>query len=138
MYIRFSRFMIVLLYITHSYIGLCRVCLFSSHCPSSILVVLYNWSLYCNGAGVAQSVLSDYKLDDRDSIPDRGRIFPLASASRPAMGPTQPPIQWVLGLLPPGVKRGRGVTLSTHLHLVPRSRISRSHTSSPPKRYHGV
>jgi hypothetical protein len=25
--------------------------------------------------------------------------------SRPALGPTQPPIQWVLHALPPGVKR---------------------------------
>jgi hypothetical protein len=38
----------------------------------------------------------------------------------------------------PGVKRGRGVTLTTHPHLVPRSRMSRSYTSSPPKRHHGV
>jgi hypothetical protein len=30
---------------------------------------------------------------DRDSFPDRGeRIFPLASVSRPALGPTQPPV----------------------------------------------
>jgi len=32
----------------------------------------------------------------------------------------------------PGVKRGRGVTLTTHLHLVPRSRMSRMYTSSLP------
>jgi hypothetical protein len=31
-----------------------------------------------------------------------------------------------------GLKRGRGVTLTTHVHLVPRSKISRSYTSSPP------
>jgi hypothetical protein len=29
-------------------------------------------------------------------------------------------------------KRGRGVTLTTHHHLVPRSWMSRSYTSSPP------
>jgi hypothetical protein len=33
----------------------------------------------------------------------------------------------------PGAKRGRGVTLTTHTHLVPKSRMSRSYTSSPPK-----
>jgi len=42
------------------------------------------------------------------------------------------------GVLSPGVKRGWGVTLTTHPHLVPRSRMSRSYTSSPPKRLHGV
>jgi hypothetical protein len=31
-------------------------------------------------------------------------------------------------------KRGRDVTLITHAHLVPRSRMSTSYTSSPPKR----
>jgi hypothetical protein len=64
----------------------------------------------------------------RGSIPGRGeRNLPLTSVSRPGLGPTQPPIQWV-----PGVKRGRGVTLTTHPHLVPRSRMSRSYISSPP------
>jgi hypothetical protein len=32
----------------------------------------------------------------------------------------------------------RGVTLTTHPHLVPRSRMSRNHTFSPPKRLAGV
>jgi hypothetical protein len=31
-------------------------------------------------------------------------IFPLASVSRPALGPTQPPVQRVPGVLSPGVK----------------------------------
>jgi hypothetical protein len=38
----------------------------------------------------------------------------------------------------PGVKRGRDVTLTTHPDLVPRSEMSRSYTSSPPKRLRGV
>jgi hypothetical protein len=41
------------------------------------------------------------------------------TASRTALGPTQPRIQWVPGALSLGVKR-RGVKLTTHLHLVPR------------------
>ena len=44
--------------------------------------------------------------------------------SRPALRPTQPPIQWVMGL-----SRGesdRGVALTTHLHLAPRLRKSRA------------
>jgi hypothetical protein len=35
------------------------------------------------------------------------------------------------GILSPGVKRGRGVMLTTHPHLVPRLRMSRSYTCSP-------
>jgi hypothetical protein len=34
-----------------------------------------------------------------------------------------------------GVKRGRGVTLTTHPHLVPRSRTSRSYTTLPPSAF---
>jgi hypothetical protein len=55
------------------------------------------------------------------------RIFLLASASRLALGPTQPPIHWV-----PVVKCSWGMTLTTHPHLVLKSRMSRSYTSSPP------
>jgi hypothetical protein len=46
----------------------------------------------------------------------RQSIFPVDYVSTLALGPIQPPVQWV-----PGVKRGRGVTLTTHLHLAPRS-----------------
>jgi hypothetical protein len=36
------------------------------------------------------------------------------------------------------VKHGWGLMLITYPHLVPRSRMSRSYTSSPPKHFHGV
>jgi hypothetical protein len=64
--------------------------------------------------------------------------FFLASASTPALGPTQPPIQWVLGVVSAGVKHSWGMMLTTHPHLVPRSRMSRSYTSSPPECLHGM
>jgi len=42
------------------------------------------------------------------------------------------------GVLSPGLKHGQGVTLATRSHPVPRSWMSRSYTSSPPKRLRGV
>jgi hypothetical protein len=55
--------------------------------------------------GCSVSVVSDYGLDDRGSILSRGEsIFPLASVSRPAVGPTQPPVQWVPGVPSQGRK----------------------------------
>jgi hypothetical protein len=90
---------------------------------------------------ISLDIVSDYGLDDRAirvRFPAGQRIFPVASVSRPALGPTQPPVQWVPGVLSPGVYPGRGVTLTTHPHLVPRSIMSRSYISSPPKRLHGV
>jgi hypothetical protein len=65
-------------------------------------------------------------------------ISPLASVSRPVLRPTQPPVQWVQGVLSPGVKCGRIVTLTTHPHMVSSSRMSRSYTSSPSWRLYGV
>jgi len=42
------------------------------------------------------------RWDDRGWIPTRGRKFFFATATRPAIGPTQPPIQWVPRLFPRG------------------------------------
>jgi hypothetical protein len=60
------------------------------------------------------------------------------TVSRPALGSSQPPIQWVLGALFPGVKCSQGVMLTTHPLLVPRLRKIRSCTSSHLKRLHGM
>jgi hypothetical protein len=74
----------------------------------------------------------------RFDLRQRQRIFLLASASRPTLGPTQTRVQWVPGVLSPGVKCSWGVMLITHLHPVPTLRMSRSYTSSHPMRLHGV
>jgi hypothetical protein len=82
--------------------------------------------------------VSGYGLDDRAievRSPAEAKGFTLAFVSRPALGPIQSPVQWVPGFLSPGLKRGRGVTLITHLHLVPKSRMSRSYISSPPSAF---
>jgi hypothetical protein len=46
-----------------------------------------------------------YELDGRGSIRCRSEIFLLFIASRPALGPSQPPIQWVPRGISLGVKR---------------------------------
>jgi hypothetical protein len=40
----------------------------------------------------------------RSSSPGRGKIFLIFTSSRPVLGPTQHPIQWVLEALSPGSK----------------------------------
>jgi hypothetical protein len=59
-----------------------------------------------NDRGVC--IATGYGLDDRgvgSSNPGRVKNFVFSTSSRPALGPTQSPIQWVPGALSPGVKR---------------------------------
>jgi hypothetical protein len=65
------------------------------------------------------------------------RIFPLASVSRAALRPTQPPLQWVTGVLSQGGKARPGRDADHSPLLVPRSRMSSSYTSSLPWCLHG-
>jgi hypothetical protein len=47
-------------------------------------------------------IATDYGLDGRGvgvQVPVGGKIFLLSTSSRPVLGPTQPPIQWVPGAL---------------------------------------
>jgi hypothetical protein len=71
--------------------------------------------------GSSVSIVPGYGLDDRAievRSPIRGeKNVSRSLLSRPALRPTQPPIQWVPTILSPGLKRGRDVTLTTHPHL---------------------
>jgi hypothetical protein len=67
----------------------------------------------------------------RFDLRQRQRIFPLASVTSSEAHPASCTIVT-------GWKLGRGVTLTTHPNLLPSSRMSRSYTSSPPKRLHGL
>jgi hypothetical protein len=71
--------------------------------------------------------VSDYRLDDQ-AIGFRSPAWAKDFYSSLALEPTQTTVQWVPGVLSPGVKRGRGVTLTTQ-------RMSRSYTSSPPSAF---
>jgi hypothetical protein len=50
-------------------------------------------------------IATGYGLDGPASIPGRGKIFLFSTTCRPALGPTQPPIQWAPGTLYPRIKR---------------------------------
>ena len=69
--------------------------------------------MYIWGRDSSVGIAARYGLDGPGIESRWGRDFP--PPSRPALGPTQSPVQWV-----PGLSRGlggRGVVLTTHLYL---------------------
>jgi hypothetical protein len=84
-------------------------------------------------AGIPQSVqrrTTGWTARFRFLVVARTRDFLFYTAPRPALGPRQPPIQWVPRALSPG-ERGRIVKLTTHIYLVPRSGIIKLYLHSP-------
>jgi hypothetical protein len=75
------------------------------------------------GPGSVVGIATDYALGGPGIESRWGRDF--LHLSRPALGPTQPPVQWV-PCLSRGVKSSRGVTLIPYLLLVPWSWKSRA------------
>jgi hypothetical protein len=78
-------------------------------CYLKILYRLYEHP----GSSVSMLSATDWKTGSGDRPFIREEIFPLTSVSRPALGPTQPPVQCVPDVLSPGLKRCRGVTMTT-------------------------
>jgi hypothetical protein len=94
------------------------------------VIVKYATNIY-GGAGIAMG----YELDYRGSIPGRRQQSVLFSRrSRPALGPTQPPIHSARGFFPGG-KSNRGMKLTTYLPLLAESIMIKLHF---PMRLHSV
>jgi hypothetical protein len=89
--------------------------------PISLIFILIGWTIGVLGF---------------DSLRGLG-ILLFTTASRTALGPTQPPIQWVPGSLSLGVKR-LGCEADHSPPSVPRSKNEWSCTSTPPIRLHDV
>jgi hypothetical protein len=87
------------------------------------------------------STVSDYGLDARTirvRSPAGAKDFSFSLCVQTGSGAHPASCTMSTGGPFSGGKRGRGVTLTTHPHLVPRSGMSRSYTSSPRKRLRGV
>jgi hypothetical protein len=76
----------------------------------------FHVSSHLSGTDSSVSIATGYGLDG-PGIESRWRRD-FSHLSKPALGPTQPPVQRVPGLFR-GVKSGRGVTLTPHPLLVP-------------------
>jgi hypothetical protein len=108
------NFLLIPLHVSYltMYRGLDSVCSVSFRLTQNInnsgLVTQWSW-------GSSASIVSWLQTERPGFDPQQGqRIFPLTSVSRLALRPDQPPIQWVLAVLFPGVKHGQGVGLTTH------------------------
>jgi hypothetical protein len=120
-----------------------RVKVTGAGCWWFISIHRQGWKLLTCSQSVERSTritLSNGKLDmwlwagrprGRSSSPVRGKNFHFSMSSRQAMGPNQPPIQWVLGALSPEVKRpGREADHSPPTSAVVKKRWV--YTSTPP------
>jgi hypothetical protein len=85
--------------------------------------------------GSSVSIVPGYGLEEwaiEVRSPAEARDFSFNLCVHTGSGANRASVQWVPGVLCPELNRRRGVTLTTHPLLVPRSRMSRSYTS-PPK-----
>jgi hypothetical protein len=89
---------------------------------------------WCSEPGSSVSMVSGYGLDDRAiEVPSPAEAKDFSCSLCVQTGSGAHPSSFTMGTGGPfhGDKRGRSVTLTTHPHVVPRSRMSRSYTSPP-------
>jgi hypothetical protein len=104
-----------------------------SHTPHKPLINTCYVSIKETGSSV--SIVPEYGLDDREiGVRSPAGVKDISSNLCVQTGSGAHPASCTMGTGGPfpGPKRGRGVTLTTHPHLVPRSGMSRGYTSSPP------
>jgi hypothetical protein len=111
------------------------------HRDVSLLTLLFYISMkLVRSCCSSVSIVSDYRLDNRASgIGSPAEAEGFSSSLCVQTSSEAHPVSYPVGtfVLSSGVKRGRAVTLTTHLHLEPRLRMSRSYTSSLACCLHG-
>jgi hypothetical protein len=101
-----------------------------------VVVVMFDLDYYKLPSSVSISVWRQTGRPGFD-IRRRQRIFPGASVSRLALEDRPGFFPIGAGVLSQEQSAAEGVTLTTHPHLVPRSRMSMGYTSSPARRMYG-
>jgi hypothetical protein len=112
-----------------------RKCVPFSVLPNTVLrkVLLMNVS---QAAQSVQWLAADWVIGVRSTT--EVKDFSSTVCAQLALGPTQPPVQWVPEVLSPGVKCGQGMMLTTLPLLVPRLRETRAIPPLPPSSFHGM
>jgi hypothetical protein len=114
-------------YLTYQYRcqSQCHCCLYHSHVTRTV------------SRGSSVSIVSGYRRDDcakEVRSPAEAKVFFFSLCINTETGAHPASCTMGTGVLSPGLKRGRSVTLTTHPHLVLRSRMIRSYTYSTPTR----
>jgi hypothetical protein len=101
-------------------------------------LLIYSHLHVGRGRGSSVSIVSDYGPDDREigvRSPAGAKDFSSSLCVQTGSGAHLASCTMGTGGPFPRAKCGRGVTLTTHSHLVPRSGMSRSSTPLPPSAF---
>jgi hypothetical protein len=104
-----------------------------------VIIITFCWNIFFGGGRSRDSIvgIATGRPRDRSSSPGRVENFLFSASSRPALGPTQPPSQWVPGALSPGVKWS-GCEADHSAKTSAKVKKMWIYTSAPHTRLHGV